>query len=154
VTGPRRGVGGVWLLLGSYDEPFEVGRSRLRRMRFAMGIQSYFCSLIASLLPGNGVVERSRRSQWPHCAPAIKVLRIRKCLIVGTRSVRRASGLLETGFCVTCRPELSRASRCYRKPGFACPRLLSRVCTSAAILVMRQVSDVRSIPRLATFFSA
>ena len=26
----------------------------------------------------------------------MKVLRIRKCLIVGTRSVRRASGLLET----------------------------------------------------------
>jgi hypothetical protein len=33
-------------------------------------------------------------------------------------------------------------------------RLLSRVCTSAAILVMRQVSDVRSIPRLAILFSA
>jgi hypothetical protein len=32
----------------------------------------------------------------------MKVLRIRKCLIVGTRSVRRASGLLETGFSVTC----------------------------------------------------
>jgi hypothetical protein len=28
----------------------------------------------------------------------MKVLRIRKCLIVGTRSVRRASGLLETGY--------------------------------------------------------
>jgi hypothetical protein len=68
----------------------------LRRMRFAMGIQSYFFSLTASLLPGNGVVERSSRSQWLHYAPAMKVLRIRKCQIVGTRSVCRASGLLET----------------------------------------------------------
>ena len=32
----------------------------------------------------------------------MKVPRIRKCLIVGTRSVRRASGLLETGFSVSC----------------------------------------------------
>jgi hypothetical protein len=81
-----------------------VGRSRLRRMRFAMGIQSYFCCLTASRLPVNGIVERSSRSQWLHYAPAMKVLRIRKCLIVGTRSVRRASGLLETGFSVTCLP--------------------------------------------------
>jgi hypothetical protein len=34
----------------------------------------------------------------------MKVLRIRKGLIVGTRSVRRASGLLETGISVTCLP--------------------------------------------------
>jgi hypothetical protein len=27
-----------------------------------------------------------------------EVLRMRKCLIAGTRSVRRVSGLLETGF--------------------------------------------------------
>jgi hypothetical protein len=73
-----------------------VGRSRLRRMRFAMGIQSYFCCLTASRLPGNGIVERSSRSQCLHYAPGMKVLRIRKCLIVGTRSIRRASGLLET----------------------------------------------------------
>jgi hypothetical protein len=62
-------------------------------MRFAMGIQSYFCCLTASRLPGNGIVERSSRSQWLHYAPAMKVLPIRKCLIVGTRSVRRASRL-------------------------------------------------------------
>jgi hypothetical protein len=60
-----------------------------------MGIESYFCCWTASLLPGNGVVERRSRSQWLHYAPAMKVLRIRKCLIVETRSVRRASGLLE-----------------------------------------------------------
>jgi hypothetical protein len=71
-------------------------------MRFAMGIQSYFCCLTASRLPGNGIVERSSRSQCPHYAPGMKVPRIRKRLIVGTRSVRRASGLLETGFSVTC----------------------------------------------------
>jgi hypothetical protein len=86
-------------------EPFQVGRSRLRRMRFAMGIQSYLCCLIASLLPANGIVERSSRSRWLHYAPAMKVLSIRKCLIVGTRSVRRASGLLETGLSVTCLPD-------------------------------------------------
>jgi len=73
----------------------------LRRMRFAMGIQSYFCCLTASRLPGNGIVEGSSRSRWLHYAPAMKVLRIRKCLIVSTRSVRRASGLLETGIPVT-----------------------------------------------------
>src|ERR1700722_5024543 len=71
-------------------------------MRFAMGIQSYFCCLTASRLPGNGIVEGSSRSRWLHYAPARKVLRIRKCLIVSTRSVRRASGLLETGFSLTC----------------------------------------------------
>src|ERR1700691_1469895 len=58
--------------------PFQVGRSRLRRMRFAMGIQSYFCCLTASLLPGKGVVERRSGSQWLHYAPAVKVLRIEK----------------------------------------------------------------------------
>jgi hypothetical protein len=80
-----------------------------------MGIQSYFFSLTASLLPGNGVVERSSRSQWLHYAPAMKVLRIRKCQIVGTRSVRRASGLLETGLSVNCLPDRYwRAT--YRKP--------------------------------------
>src|ERR1700690_3887842 len=78
--------------------PFQVGRPRLRRMRFAMGIQSYFCCLTASRLPGNGIVERSSRSRWLHYAPGAKVLRPRKCLLVGTRSVRRASGLLETPF--------------------------------------------------------
>src|ERR1700722_9631096 len=77
-------------------EPFQVGRSRLRRMRFAMGIQSYFCSLTASRLPGNGIVERSSGSQYLHYALAMKLLRIRKCPILSTRSVRRASGLLET----------------------------------------------------------
>src|ERR1700677_1060307 len=84
--------------------PFQVGRSRLRRMRFAMGIQSYFCCLTASRLPGNGIVERSSRSRWLHYAPGAKVLRTRKCLIVGPRSVRRASGLLETEFSVTWPP--------------------------------------------------
>jgi hypothetical protein len=64
---------------------------------FAMGIQSYFCCLTASRLPGNGIVERGSRSRCLHHAPAMKVLRIRKCLIVGTRSVRRASGLVQTG---------------------------------------------------------
>jgi ABC-type lipoprotein release transport system permease subunit len=37
-------------------EPFQVGRSRLRRMGFAMGIQSYFCCLTASLLPTAGLL--------------------------------------------------------------------------------------------------
>ena len=67
-----------------------------------MGIQSYFCCLTASLLPGNGIVERSSRSRWLHYAPAMEVLKHKKCLIVGTRNVRRASGLLETGLSVTC----------------------------------------------------
>jgi hypothetical protein len=34
----------------------------------------------------------------------MKVLSIRKCLIVGTRSVRRASGLLETAIAVSSIP--------------------------------------------------
>ena len=93
-----------------------MGRSRLRRMRFAMGIQSYFCCLTASRLPGNGIVERSSSSQWLHYAPAMKVRRIRKCLIVGTRSVRRASGLLETGFAVSC-PELCTVTLIRRSHG-------------------------------------
>ena len=96
-----------------------MGRSRLRRMRFAMGIQSYFCCLTASRLPGNGIVERSSSSQWLHYAPAMKVLRIRKCLIVGTRSVRRASGLLETGFSVNCPALTSPAQGIYLKRGIA-----------------------------------
>jgi hypothetical protein len=92
-----------------------VGRSRLRRMRFAMGIQSYFCCLTASRLPGNGIVEGSSRSRWLHYAPARKVLRIRKCLIVSTRSVRRASGLLETGLSVNSPDRDPLGDGTYRK---------------------------------------
>src|SRR3984957_15571768 len=99
--------------------PFQVGRSRLRRMRFAMGIQSYFCCLTASRLPGNGIVERSSRSRWLHYAPGAKVLRTRKCPIVGTRSVRRASGLLETGFSVTSPVYQPVSPGTYRYPDFA-----------------------------------
>ena len=60
---------------------------------------------------------RSSRSQCPHYAPGMKVPRIRKRLIVGTRSVRRARGLLETGLSVKCPPRRSicatyRKSRC------------------------------------------
>jgi hypothetical protein len=99
-------------------EPFQVGRSRLRRMCFAMGIQSYFCCLTASLLPGSGIVGRSSRSRWLHYAPAMKVLSIRKCLIVGTRSVRRASGLLETRIAVTSLGRDPLGEETYRKPDF------------------------------------
>ena len=100
-----------------------MGRSRLRRMRFAMGIQSYFCCLTASRLPGNGIVERSSRSQWLHYAPGMKVLRIRKCLIVGTRSVRRASGLLETGLSVSLPVELASFGGSSVSRG--CPKIIT-----------------------------
>jgi hypothetical protein len=95
---PKAASQGIWWAVSI--EPFQVGRSRWRRMRFAMGIQSYSCCLTASRLPGNGIVERSSRSRCLHYAPAMKVLRIRKGLIVGTRSLRHTSGLLETPNCL------------------------------------------------------
>jgi hypothetical protein len=44
-------------------EPFQVGRSRLRRMRLAMGIQSDFPCLTAPRLHGAGIVEGSGKSR-------------------------------------------------------------------------------------------
>jgi hypothetical protein len=70
----------------SFDRAVSSGSLAFARMRFAMGIQSALLLFDASLLPRNGVVERSSGSQWLHYAPEMKVLLIENAR-VSTRAV-------------------------------------------------------------------